>query len=69
VIQFVQKTIQNQVIAAGLKQGAAFRLPLAARMLAGTPGLRWILPTIIGWGMRPARVKAVAESPGKGVPR
>jgi 2-polyprenyl-6-methoxyphenol hydroxylase-like FAD-dependent oxidoreductase len=63
VIQFVQKTIQNQVIAAGLKQGATFRVPLAARILAGTPGLRWILPTIIGWGVRPARVKAVAESP------
>ena len=32
-----------------------------ATSLAGTPGLRWILPTIIGWGVRPAQVKVVAE--------
>jgi 2-polyprenyl-6-methoxyphenol hydroxylase-like FAD-dependent oxidoreductase len=69
VIQGVQKRIQDQIVAAGLKEGAAFRMPLAARILTGTPGLRWILPAIIGWGVRPARVKAVAESPGKGAPR
>jgi 2-polyprenyl-6-methoxyphenol hydroxylase-like FAD-dependent oxidoreductase len=69
VIQGVQKSIQDRVIAAGLKEGAAFRMPLAARILAGTPGLRWILPTILGWGVRPARVKADAESGGKGLPR
>jgi 2-polyprenyl-6-methoxyphenol hydroxylase-like FAD-dependent oxidoreductase len=68
VIQGVQKRIQDQIVAAGLKEGAAFRMPLAARILTGTPGLRWILPAIIGWGVRPARVKAVAESPGKGAP-
>jgi 2-polyprenyl-6-methoxyphenol hydroxylase-like FAD-dependent oxidoreductase len=56
VIQAVQKAIQDQVIAAGLKDGVAFRMPLAARVLTATPGLRWILPTIIGWGVRPARV-------------
>jgi 2-polyprenyl-6-methoxyphenol hydroxylase-like FAD-dependent oxidoreductase len=56
VIQAVQKAIQDRVIAAGLKDGVAFRMPLAARVLAATPGLRWILPTIIGWGVRPARV-------------
>jgi 2-polyprenyl-6-methoxyphenol hydroxylase-like FAD-dependent oxidoreductase len=67
-IQGVQKRIQDQVIAAALKE-AEFRMPLAGRILAGTPGLRWILPRIIGWGVRPARVKAVAESPGKGAPR
>ena len=48
----------DQIVAAGLTQGAAFRLPLAARILTGTPGLRWVLPSIIGWGVRPARVKA-----------
>jgi 2-polyprenyl-6-methoxyphenol hydroxylase-like FAD-dependent oxidoreductase len=58
VIQGVQKAIQDQIVAAGLRQGASFRMPLAARLLTGTPGLRWILPTIIGWGVRPARVKA-----------
>jgi 2-polyprenyl-6-methoxyphenol hydroxylase-like FAD-dependent oxidoreductase len=57
VIQRVQKAIQDRIVAAGLKQGAAFRLPLPARILTGTPGLRWILPTIIGWGVRPARVR------------
>ncbi len=66
-IQGVQKRIQDRVIAAALKE-AAFRMPLAGRILAGTPGLRWILPTIIGWGVRPARVKAVAQSSGKGSP-
>jgi 2-polyprenyl-6-methoxyphenol hydroxylase-like FAD-dependent oxidoreductase len=69
VIQGVQRRIQDRVIAAGLKEGAGFRLPLAVRILAATPGLRWVLPTIIGWGVRPARVKAVPESPQKGVPR
>jgi 2-polyprenyl-6-methoxyphenol hydroxylase-like FAD-dependent oxidoreductase len=57
VIQGVQRAIQSQIIAAGLKQGSAFRLPLPARILTSTPGLRWILPRIIGWGVRPARVK------------
>jgi 2-polyprenyl-6-methoxyphenol hydroxylase-like FAD-dependent oxidoreductase len=57
VIQGVQKAIQDQIIATGLKQGTAFRMPLLARILTGTPGLRWILPTIVGWGVRPARVK------------
>ena len=57
VIQRVQKAIQDRIVAAGIKQGSAFRLPLPARILTGTPGLRWILPTIIGWGVRPARVK------------
>lgn len=57
VIQGVQKAIQDRIIAAGLKEGAGFRMPLPARILSGTPGLRWILPTIVGWGVRPARVR------------
>ncbi|MFO0843428.1 MAG: FAD-dependent oxidoreductase [Gemmataceae bacterium] len=57
VIQGVQKAIQEQIITAGLKGGTEFRLPLAARILTGTPGLKWVLPTVIGWGVRPARVK------------
>ena len=67
-IQGVQKRIQDQVIAAALKQ-VAFRMPLAARILTSTPGLRWIVPTIIGWGVRPARVKAIPESSQLGAPR
>jgi len=58
VIQGVQRAIQDRIVAAGLKPGAAFRLPLAARILTALPGLRWVLPRIIGWGVRPARVKA-----------
>ena len=57
VIQGVQKILQERVLAVGLKEGKTFRLPLPARILGGTPGLRWILPRIIGWGVRPARVK------------
>jgi 2-polyprenyl-6-methoxyphenol hydroxylase-like FAD-dependent oxidoreductase len=58
VMQMVQRAIQQQIIEAGLKEGAKFRLPLPARILTGTPGLRWILPTVVGWGVRPARVSA-----------
>ncbi len=57
VIQRVQKAIQDRIVAAGLKEGSAFRLPLPARILAGTPGLTWIFPTILGWGVRPARIR------------
>jgi 2-polyprenyl-6-methoxyphenol hydroxylase-like FAD-dependent oxidoreductase len=59
VIQAVQRAIQSRIVAAGLKQGSAFRLPLPVRILISTPGLRWILPRIIGWGVRPARVRSV----------
>ncbi len=58
VIQRVQKIIQTRIVAAGLKEGSAFRLPPPVRVLTGTPGLRWIVPTVIGWGLRPPRVKA-----------
>ncbi|MBL8798621.1 MAG: FAD-dependent oxidoreductase [Planctomycetia bacterium] len=57
VIQGVQTAIQERVVAAGLQEGTAFRLPLAVRLLTGMPGLRWIVPKILGWGVRPARVK------------
>jgi 2-polyprenyl-6-methoxyphenol hydroxylase-like FAD-dependent oxidoreductase len=57
-IQRVQKAIQDRIVAAGLKD-AGFRLPLPARILTGTPGLRWVLPKLLGWGVRPARVKTV----------
>lgn len=60
-IQRVQKAIQDRIVAAGLKD-AEFRLPLPARVLTGTPGLRWVLPRLIGWGVRPARVKAAGGS-------
>jgi 2-polyprenyl-6-methoxyphenol hydroxylase-like FAD-dependent oxidoreductase len=68
VIQGVQKRIQDQILAAGLKEKGVFRVPLVGRILAGTPGLKWIIPTVIGWGARPARVQVGAESPGQGAP-
>ena len=58
VIQGVQKVIQERIVAAGLKEGKEFRLPLAIRILTAMPGLRWLMPWIVGWGVRPARVKA-----------
>jgi 2-polyprenyl-6-methoxyphenol hydroxylase-like FAD-dependent oxidoreductase len=58
VIQRVQRAIQDRIVTAALQQGREFRMPLAARVLTATPGLRWVLPRIIGWGVRPARVKA-----------
>jgi 2-polyprenyl-6-methoxyphenol hydroxylase-like FAD-dependent oxidoreductase len=58
VIQRVQRAIQERIVAAGLQQGSEFRMPLAARIMTTLPGLRWVLPRIIGWGVRPARVKA-----------
>ncbi|HEX5269613.1 MAG TPA: FAD-dependent oxidoreductase, partial [Gemmataceae bacterium] len=69
VIQAVQKRLQDQIIAAGLNEGGRFRVPLVGRILAGTPGLKWVLPTVIGWGVRPARVKVGAGSAGKVAPR
>jgi 2-polyprenyl-6-methoxyphenol hydroxylase-like FAD-dependent oxidoreductase len=57
VIQGFQRALQERVIAAGLKEGDSFRLPLLLRLLTGMPGLRRILPTMIGWGVRPARVQ------------
>lgn len=59
VIQGVQRLIQNKIVKVGLTQGADFRLPAPARLLIRTPGLRKIMPTIIGWGVRPARVKTI----------
>ena len=52
VIQGVQKTIQNQIVAAGLKE-TNFRLPLAARVLAGMPDLG-LGPALDAWVGRAA---------------
>ena len=57
VIQWVQKAIQDRIVAAALREGQEFRLPLPARILTALPGLRGVLPWILGWGVRPARVK------------
>jgi 2-polyprenyl-6-methoxyphenol hydroxylase-like FAD-dependent oxidoreductase len=59
VIQAVQRSIQEQIVRAGLAQGANFRLPLVARILTATPGLKWILPRVIGWGVRPSHISPV----------
>jgi 2-polyprenyl-6-methoxyphenol hydroxylase-like FAD-dependent oxidoreductase len=57
VIQRVQRAIQDRIVAAGLQPGREFRMPLLARLVTALPGLRWVLPTMLGWGVRPARVK------------
>ena len=48
---------QRRIVAAGLRTDRPFRLPLPARLLGTVPGLRWVIPTVIGWGVRPARVR------------
>jgi 2-polyprenyl-6-methoxyphenol hydroxylase-like FAD-dependent oxidoreductase len=56
VIQWVQGQLQRRIVAAGLRADRPFRLPLPARLLVRVPGLRWVLPTVAGWGVRPARL-------------
>lgn len=56
VIQWVQGQLQRRIVAAGLRADRPFRLPLPARLLGRVPGLRWVLPTVVGWGVRPARL-------------
>jgi 2-polyprenyl-6-methoxyphenol hydroxylase-like FAD-dependent oxidoreductase len=56
VIQWVQGQLQQRIVAAGLRADRPFRLPLPARLLGRVPGLRWVLPTVVGWGVRPARL-------------
>jgi 2-polyprenyl-6-methoxyphenol hydroxylase-like FAD-dependent oxidoreductase len=57
VIQWVQGQLQQRIVAAGLRTDRPFRVPLPARLLGRVPGLRRVLPTVIGWGVRPARVR------------
>ena len=57
VIQRFQTTIQKRVIAAALRAGQTFRLPLALRVLLKVPGLRNIPARLIAFGVRKVRVE------------
>ena len=56
VIQRVQGVIQKRIVAAGLRSDRPFRLPLPMRVLTSLPGFRRLMPTLFGWGVRPARL-------------
>ena len=55
-IQGLQGVIQRQLVARALED-APFRLPLPARIISALPVLRSLLPRLIGWGIRPERVR------------
>ncbi|HEU4593967.1 MAG TPA: FAD-dependent oxidoreductase [Pyrinomonadaceae bacterium] len=57
VIQAVQTQIQNRIVAAALKPGQQFNLPLLLRILLKIPYLRDLPARIIAFGVRPVHVK------------
>jgi 2-polyprenyl-6-methoxyphenol hydroxylase-like FAD-dependent oxidoreductase len=57
VIQRFQTIIQKRVIAAALRAGQTFRLPLVMRLLLKIPGLRDIPGRLIAFGLRRVRVE------------
>jgi 2-polyprenyl-6-methoxyphenol hydroxylase-like FAD-dependent oxidoreductase len=61
VIQSVQTFIQDQVLTKALKvmdSRQSFQLPLPARLLLSSPGIRTIPPRLIGYGLWPPHVQA-----------
>lgn len=56
-IQTFQAIVQRLIVARAL-DGQPFRLPLPARLLSTLPGLRNLPARIVGWGIRPERVRA-----------
>jgi 2-polyprenyl-6-methoxyphenol hydroxylase-like FAD-dependent oxidoreductase len=57
VIQRFQTIIQRRVIAAALRAGQTFRLPLVMRLLLKIPGVRNIPGRLIAFGLRRVRVE------------
>lgn len=57
VIQRFQTIIQRRVIAAALRAGQTFRLPLVMRLLLKIPGLRDLPGRLIAFGIRRVRVE------------
>jgi 2-polyprenyl-6-methoxyphenol hydroxylase-like FAD-dependent oxidoreductase len=57
VIQRFQTIIQKRVIAAALRAGQTFRLPLVMRLLLKIPGVRNIPGRLIAFGLRRVRVE------------
>ena len=60
-IQGFQGVVQRQLVARAL-EGKPFRLPLPARIISVLPLLRNLPARLIGWGIRPERVR---RSPDK----
>ena len=55
-IQGVQGVVQRQLVARALED-KPFRLPLPARIISALPLLRNLPARLIGWGIRPERVR------------
>ena len=55
-IQGLQGVIQRQLVGRALKD-EPFQLPLPARTISILPLLRNLFPRLIGWGIRPERVR------------
>ena len=62
-IQTVQALVQRQLVARALRD-APFRLPWPARILPALPWLRNLPAWLVGWGIRPERVRGAAVHAG-----
>ena len=58
-IQVVQALVQRQLVARALRDGP-FRLPWLARIAPALPWLRDLPAWLVGWGLRPERVREAA---------
>ena len=61
-IQTVQALVQRQLVARALRD-EPFRLPWPARVVPALPWLRDLPAWLVGWGIRPERVRHVAVDP------
>ena len=61
-IQTVQGLVQRQLVARALRD-KPFRLPLPVRIVPALPLLRNLPAWLVGWGVRPERVRQAAVSP------
>ncbi len=57
VIQRIQTQAQNRIVAAALKPGRLFNLPLFLRLLLKIPYLRDLPARVVAFGVRPVHVK------------
>ena len=63
-IQTVQALVQRQLVARALRDGP-FRLPWPARIAPALPWLRDLPAWLVGWGIRPERVREAAGGLGQ----
>jgi 2-polyprenyl-6-methoxyphenol hydroxylase-like FAD-dependent oxidoreductase len=68
VTQWLQLTIQKQLIARALSAGESFTPPLFVRLLTMFPPLSRIPARLIGLGVRPEHVRTSAAAPGRARP-